>query len=170
MQEFRPCSKSTKVSLPQICSRSSSRVTSWPARVASRTRTLAGWGGRLISTPAFRSSPLLGSSSKSPKRSSAGSKLPVTTDCSPTDDYTGNRQSCHHVCRRATAREGNELADHPEVTGESRILHCFSGLLGATHCSMSCGDRGGTHWRVISDAARVVHGGAPNVGVVPESP
>src|SRR5438552_16844553 len=122
MQEFRPCSKSTKVSLPQTCCRSSSRLTSWPARVASRTRTFAGWGGRLISTPAFRSSPLLGSSSKIPKRSSEGSELPVTTEAPP-DDYTGNRQFCHRPYRRATAWACNELAAHRGVTEKSQTGH-----------------------------------------------
>src|SRR3989442_10920389 len=111
MQEFSPCSKSTEVSLPQICCRSSSRVTSWAARVASRTRTLAGWGGRLISTPAFRSSPLVGFSSKTPKRNSEGSELSVTTEAPP-DDYTGNRQFRHRPSRPPTAKKDNELGDH----------------------------------------------------------
>src|SRR2546422_5364693 len=70
-----------------------------------------GLGGRLISTPAFRSSPLVGFSSKTPKRNSEGSELSVTTEAPP-DDYTGNRQFRHRPSRPPTAKKDNELGDH----------------------------------------------------------
>src|SRR6267142_279308 len=68
MHRVRPCSKSTKVSLPQIFSRNSSRVTRWPGREASSTRILAACGRSRTERPDLRSSPVSTSSSKIQKR------------------------------------------------------------------------------------------------------
>src|SRR5438876_961091 len=55
--------------VPQIFSRSTSRVTSWPGREASSTKILAAWGRSRMVWPDLRNSPVTASSSKTLKRS-----------------------------------------------------------------------------------------------------
>src|SRR5262245_44266771 len=69
MQWLTPCSKSTNVPVSQRRPRISSRLTTSPARLASRTSSFSGWGDSLIGAPDLRSCPPSGSSSKGPKRS-----------------------------------------------------------------------------------------------------
>ena len=64
MTAFRPCSKSTNVPFGQSRWRSCSRVTRSPGRSSSSTSTFSDWSCRPTTTPALRSSPDFGSSSK----------------------------------------------------------------------------------------------------------
>src|SRR6185369_15810980 len=76
---FRPVSKSTKVSEGHTALRSSSRVTSWPGRSSSVSRTTKHCSGILIRRPSRRSSWERGSSWNESNRYMGGRT--ATVDC-----------------------------------------------------------------------------------------
>src|SRR6185436_14237121 len=79
MQKFRPRSKSTNVSAPQIAWRSSSRVTTVPARPASIASTRAGCACSFTGEPLRASVPASGSNSKRPNFIRQGTTVHLPT-------------------------------------------------------------------------------------------
>src|SRR5258706_7077166 len=80
---FRPCSKSTNVSLTQISSRSWSRVTSSPGRAASTANTRHAWGRSRTARPDLSSSFRSRSSSNDAKRIKDPTLLTRINLCKP---------------------------------------------------------------------------------------
>src|ERR1700680_2011359 len=130
MHRLMPCSKSPKFSGPQSCSCKSSRVTSFPGRDASIPNTLAACGRSLTARPDFRSSPVLRSSSKTPKRRGRFLEEAVTTTFTPEWGlYAQSRivdpgeQIPSNQCNTPSPQTNLALLDQFSLTEHSRPCH-----------------------------------------------
>src|SRR5215471_9407410 len=107
MQKFNPCSKSTKVSPHQTCSRISFRVNTSPLRRARSSRTLRGCGGSFTGSPFSRNSAEAGRSSNAPKRRIAPSLI-QNSSRSQLPSMDGVRAGNYNGLRRRKPRAAAE--------------------------------------------------------------